>query len=93
MKRPIYFILFIFVTIIALSLVQIGTSNQISTAGSELAAMQQKVDAYKKENMVLQEKILEASSFTNISKKAEKLGYIPSKKEISLTTPLPLALR
>ena len=90
--RPVYFIIFIFVTIIGLSLVQITTSNQISTAGSQLAVLQNKIDDYKRENAILQEQVLEASSLTNISAEAEKSGFVQSPKQISLVGSPPLAL-
>lgn len=93
MKRPVYVIIFIFVTILGLSIAQISVSNQISTAGSELAALQHEVETYERENTILEEEVLTASSFTNISEKAEKLGYVEVKTSVSLTAPLPLALK
>lgn len=93
MKRPIYVIIFIFVTILGLGIAQISTANQISTTGAELAALQREVDTYERENTILEEELLEAASFTNISKQAEKLGYAEVKTSVSLTAPLPLAKR
>jgi len=93
MKRPTYIIIFILVTIVGLAIVQISTANQISTTGSELSALQQQVDDYKRENTYLQEQLLEASSLTTIEGTAEKLGFVEAKTEMSLTAPLPLALK
>lgn len=93
MKKPMYLILFLFTVIIGLSLVQINLSNQISTAGAELAKLEKEVSDYKRKNIVLKEQLLEASSLTNLSKKAEKLGFVESKQQVYLNTPLPLALR
>jgi cell division protein FtsL len=93
MKKPVIIIAFIFTIIIGLSLVQINLSNQISTAGTELAKLEQQVAEYKRQNIVLKEQVLEASSLTNISKKAETLGFAPTKSQVYLNTPLPLALR
>lgn len=93
MKRPIYLLTFVSITILGLGIAQVSLSNQLSTAGVELAQVQQDVDNYKRENTILEEQVLEAASFTNIAEKAEKLGYVESKSTISLNAPLPLALR
>jgi cell division protein FtsL len=93
MKRPVFLIIFIFVTILGLGIAQISMANQISTTGSELASLQNEVDKYERENTILEEELLEASSFTNISKKAKELGFAESRTQVSLTAPLPLALK
>ena len=93
MNKPVYLILFLFIVIIALSLVQVGLSNQISTAGADLTKLETSLVAYQKENIILQEQYLDASSFTNLAKKAKKLGFVEAKSQIYLNTPLPLALK
>lgn len=93
MKRPAFLIILIGIIIAGLTIVQINVGNQISTAGEELSKLQQQVNNYERENTVLQEKILDAESYTNISKKAEKLGYAPSISIVNLAAPLPLAMK
>lgn len=93
MKKPMYIILFLFTVIIGLSIVQITLSNKISTAGAELAQLEKEVSDYKRKNIVLKEQLLEASSLTNLSKKAEKLGFVEAKSQVYLNAPLPLARR
>ena len=93
MKRPTYIIIFIALIIVGLSLAQIGVANKISTTGSELALLQNKVADLKRENAVLQEEILTAASLTNISNEADKLGFAVSKSEVYLSTSVPLAMR
>lgn len=93
MKRPIYVIIFIFVTILGLGIAQISIANQISTTGAELAQLQEEVDAYERENTILEEELLELASLTNISEKAEQLGFIEAKNQVALTNNLPLARR
>lgn len=93
MRRPVYLLTGMCITILGLGIAQVSLSNQLSTAGVELAKVQQQVDNYKRENTILEEEVLAASSFTNISAKAEKLGFIEAKTNISLTNPLPLALK
>jgi cell division protein FtsL len=92
MKRPVYVLAFIITIIVALAIAQVSIANQLSTTGAELGTLQQEVDTYKRENAVLQQELLEASSFTTLSKQAEDLGFIDAKVQISLTEPLPLAL-
>ena len=93
MKRPKFVIIFIFVTIMGLALWQVGIANEMSTTGAELATIQSQVDNYKRENTVLQEQLLTASSLTTISQEAEKMGYVEASQPISLEAPLPLALK
>ncbi len=93
MKRPLAIIIFVGLVIVTLSVVQASVANQISTTGADLVALQDKLDNYKRENMVLQEKLLQASSLTNLSEKAKKLGFVDAKKQVYLNTPLPLALK
>ena len=84
MKRPIYLIIFIFVTIISLAVAQVSVANQLSTTGAELAALQTQVDNYKRENTILQEETLAASSFTTIAEKAESEGFSDVKTQLSI---------
>ncbi|HZE87044.1 MAG TPA: hypothetical protein VE090_02440 [Methylomirabilota bacterium] len=93
MKRPVYLLIFVISVIVGLSLAQISVANQIATTGSELADLQKQVSDYKRDNMVLNEQFLEASSLTNISQKADKLGFVEAKSQVYLNTPLPLALK
>lgn len=93
MKKPVYFIAFIFLTIIALSVVQVSVANNISTTGTELEQYQNEIESYQRENALLEEKYLEAASLTNIDKKAQHLGFVPDKTPLSLSSPLPLALK
>lgn len=93
MKKPVLLLSLLFVIIIGLSIVQIALSNQMATAGTELAEISNKIDEYKKENTQLEEKVLEASALTTIDTKAQKLGFVPETTQIDLSTPLPLALK
>jgi len=79
--------------ILGLSIAQASMANQISTTGSELVSLQQQVKDYKRDNTILQEQLLEASSFTNLEKKAQKLGFVEAKTPEYLNAPLPLARR
>jgi cell division protein FtsL len=91
-KKPLLLITFFIAVIITLSVIQVAISNRISTAGIELENLQSQIEKYKKQNTLLEEKILEASALTNISKKAKALGFVDYKSQVYLTNPLPIAL-
>ncbi len=93
MKKPLLLIIFFIGIIMALSTVQVGTSSKLSTTGIELEKLQAQINQYKKENMILEEKVLEASALINVSKKAKELGFVQSKSQIYLSNPLPFALK
>ena len=93
MKRSTCIIIFIAIIIIGLTIVQISVGNKISTAGFELSKLQDQVAEYERENTILQEQILDAESYTNIKEKADGLGYASANNVVSLTAPLPLAMR
>lgn len=92
MKKPFLIITFFIISMISLWVVQVVISNRLSTTGIELEKIQSEVAKYKKENTLLEEKVLEASSLINVSQKAKSLGFVESKSQIYLTSPLPLAL-
>lgn len=92
MKRPIFLISFIFTIIIVLAIVQVSVMNQITTTGMELAKTENELNTYTKENTILEEQVLQASSLTSISAKAKKLGFVDTTADVYFSTPLPLAL-
>lgn len=92
MKRSKSLITFIFLIIVALSVVRVSIENSISTTGIELMAHQERIEEYKKFNAQLEEKYLEKSSLTKISSVARRSGFVESKNQVYISTPLPLAL-
>lgn len=92
MRKPLLLIIFFIIIIITLSVVQVGVSSKLSTTGIELEKLQSRIDKYKKENMILEEKVLESSALINVSRKAKELGFVQSKSQIYLSNPLPFAL-
>lgn len=81
------------ITIIALSVVHVAVANNISTTGVNLSKLQKELSDYKRENAFLHEKVLELSSLTYINQKATQEGFVSSKGDYYLSTPLPLAKR
>ncbi len=93
MKKPFFILGFLGLLVISLLLVRISLLNSISTTGITLVALQNKIDTYKKQNEILKVQYLQAASYTHIAARAKKLGYVPVKTEVDLTSPMPLALR
>ncbi len=93
MKRPIFIISSLVFIVVVLSVLRVALVNSISTTGIELASLEKETKEYKKQNEVLKEQYLQASSFTNIEEKAKQLGFVESKTQVYLSEPLPLALK
>jgi hypothetical protein len=93
MKKPLFIIIFLGLTVIGLLLARIALVNSISTKGITLVNIQDQIAALKDQNELLQVQYLSAASYTNIGAKAQKLGYVPVTSQIDLSAPLPLALR
>lgn len=74
-------------------ILQVALINRLSTTGIELENLQSQLARFKKENTMLEEKILTASSLLNVSKEAKALGFVNTKSQIFLNKPLPLAFR
>ncbi len=72
---------------------QVSVANSISTTGIELSRYQERIQAYQRENARLRERYLKEASLTNIDQKAEKEGFISGQSALTLTAPLPLALK
>lgn len=93
MKKPVFFVLFIIGAVFILSIVQVVVSSSLSTKGVSLGKLEDEKSAYKKENAFLKEKLLLASSYAHIASEAGTLGFVRSKAQVYLTSPLPLAFR
>ena len=72
---------------------QVIISNSLSTTGITLAKLEKELALYKKENILLQEKVLHISSLTHIASVASELGFVQEKSQVYLSTPLPLAVK
>lgn len=93
MKKPIFFMASIIFTVVFLSVGQIMVSSSLSTKGVSLGKLEDEKNVYKKENALLKEKLLLVSSYTHIASEAGTLGFVRSKAQVYLTSPLPLAFR
>ena len=93
MKKPIAVIILLSCIVVVLLVGRITLMNSISTTGITLVDLQNQINTYKKENELLTVQYLQSASYTNISDKAEKLGYVPVKSQVDLAAPLPMAMR
>lgn len=93
MKKPIAVIVLLSCIVVVLLVARITLVNSISTTGITLVDLQNQINAYKKQNELLTVQYLQSASYTNISDKAEKLGYVPVKSQVDLAAPLPMAMR
>lgn len=91
LKKPITFILFLGLTILALSLLQVVVSNRLSTTGVTLGNLQDEIASYKTENTILSQKLLETTSLHSIASQAAQLGFSETKAHLVLSSPLPIA--
>ena len=90
MKRTRLVLGFLIGIVILLSVVQVVASNHISTAGIELSKLQTEIRETKRQNLLLQEKLLSLSALTKIASRAGEMGFIEAKSTIYIQTP-PLA--
>ena len=93
MKKPAVIIGILIITVLVLSIFKTFVSNRISTSGTVLGAIEEKINGYKTENALISEKLYALSSLTSISEKADKLGFIEGKSSFVLTNPVPIALK
>jgi len=93
MKKPILIIGTLSFIIVLLLVARVTMVDNISTTGITLVDIQNQIATYKDQNELLKVQYLQAAAYTNIAKKATKLGYVPVTSEVDLSAPMPLALR
>lgn len=93
MKKPTFVIGFLIIAILGLSVVKTFVSNRISTSGSALGAIEERINFYKIENTLLNEKLYSLSSLTNLLSQANSLGFVEEKSKFVLTNPIPIAIK
>jgi Na+-transporting NADH:ubiquinone oxidoreductase subunit NqrC len=93
MKKQVLLIGILVLIVFGLSLVRIYISNQVATSGVMLSQIQQQVDAYKMQNMLLAENLYTKSSLTNIAQEASNEGYVEQKTDFVLNGQAPVAYK
>lgn len=93
MKKSTLILVISLVVTIIFSLIQVILSNSFSTAGSEMAKMENQLLLYKTENVLLKQRLLYASSLTRISSEAAQLGFIQKRAQVFLTDSAAFAIK
>lgn len=93
MKKQGSILTLMIIVIIVLSLVDVSFSNRITTDGVKLTVLDEKIINYKRDNIIIEEQVLQTMAFSNLEKKAQTLGFVQQNLPIYLSTPLPLALK
>lgn len=83
----------LFLLTIVLACIQVFILNTYSTSGEILTQFQRDVNTLDAENITLSQKIASSSAIANVSVKAVELGFVKSSTPLSLSSPLPVALR
>lgn len=93
MKKPAFIITLLLGLVIILSVAKVVVYNRLSTSGVFVSKIEGEINSLKTQNAILSEKLLTQSSLTNISEKAEKLGFVRENSLMVLKTSEPLAIR
>lgn len=93
MKKHKIILYILFLIVFSLGMTRLIISNSISTSGTVLGRINEDIKRYETENVVLFEKVLDLSSFSNIYKKADQLGFQSKKTAFSITSVLPIAIK
>lgn len=79
--------------VITLSVVKAVLSNMLSTSGVFVSKVEKEIGNYKKQNTVLSENYLAASSLVSIAQKAKETGFTSENTPMILKVSRPLAAR
>lgn len=93
MKKAYFIIIFLTGLVVALSVVKAVLYNAFSTSGIFVGKVEQKINYYKTQNVILSENLLAASSLTNIAQKAKDLGFTDENTIMILKTSRSLAAK
>lgn len=93
MKKSYILLVFLIGLTITLAVGRAILQNTLSTSGIFVSEAEREINSYKTQNAILSEKLLAASSLTNIFKKAKELGFTDEKSLMVIKTSEPLAVR
>lgn len=93
MKKGVFFLSFLFFITLTLTIVHVIISNSLSTTGVGLNTIEKEIAFYKKQNMLIKERLLSLSSLTRISLEASKSGFVDETSRVFVNKTVPLAIR
>lgn len=91
MKKPIIVLVLLFLTIGSLIVVRSVVSARITTSGLELSNVRDETHSLRTQNAIIREKIFSLSSLTQVSVRAEKVGFVESKSVYAVSAAQPIA--
>jgi len=91
MKKPILVLVLLFLTIGTLIIVRSVVSSRITTSGLELSQVREEANVLRTQNALLREEIFSLSSLTQVSERAEKVGFVESKSVYAVSGAQPIA--
>lgn len=91
-QTPKLILITLFLLVGILSVVHVIVANSLSTSGVILNSLEQERNELQKQNAMLAEQMLLASSYNNIASKAGELGLVSRQRQVYINNP-PLALR
>lgn len=93
MKKAYLLIIFLLGLTISLAMGRAVLQNTLSTSGVMVDKVKQEASFYKTQNAILSEKLLSASSLTNIAEKAKQAGFVKENSVMTIKTSSSLAVR
>ncbi|HUD09968.1 MAG TPA: hypothetical protein VMR77_04185 [Patescibacteria group bacterium] len=93
MQKPVLLIGILALTVFGLSIVRTYISNQVATSGVMLGQIQEQIDAYKMQNVLLSVNLYTKSSLTNIAEEASKEGFVEQTTGFVLSGQVPVAYK
>lgn len=93
MKRFYIVIIVLLGLVMSLVVGKAVLQNTLSTSGIFVSNAEQEINFYKTQNAILSEKLLTASSLTNIIGKAQELGFIGKNTLMVIKTSKSLAVK
>jgi hypothetical protein len=91
MKKPILVLTLLFLIIGSLVITRSVVSARITTSGLELSQIRQETHHLRTENAIIREKIFSLSALTQVSERAEKVGFVESKSVYAVSAAKPIA--
>lgn len=93
MKKAVIILVVAISSVLLLTIVNVIVANRLTTSGVSLAALEKDIENYKKQNALMQEDILMASSLTEIASKAAQLGFVQETSSLTLSSKIPVVMR
>lgn len=87
-KKLIIPVIILMLVTVVLELLSIHLSQKLASNSVTVKKLQDSIASLDEENQILNAKLLEQTSFEEVSKKATAMGFVPSTNYISLSQPV-----